>query len=45
MYKLNFPNGNVQEYKSSLELQNAAKLMGGEARYINSNTYIFVPKK
>ena len=47
MFKLNFPNGNVQTYSSYAELMNAAKLLGGEARPINvtNKTYAFVPKK
>lgn len=44
-YNLNFPNGNVQTYNSFGDLQGAARLMGGEAKMINSNTYAFVPKK
>jgi hypothetical protein len=44
-YNLNFPNGNVQTYNNYGELQSAARLMGGEAKMINSNTYAFVPKK
>ncbi len=42
---LNFPNGNVQTYDSVFDLKDAARLMGGEAKMINSNTYAFVPKK
>ena len=30
MYQLNFPNGNVQTYGNQTELQNAARLLGGE---------------
>ena len=44
-YNLNFPNGNVQTYNSVGDLHNAARSMGGETRMINSNTYVFVPKK
>ena len=43
MYQLNFPNGNVQTYESYSDLAQAAKLLGGKAEYINSNTYAFVP--
>lgn len=47
MYQLNFPNENVQTYNSIGELQNAARLLGGEAKSIGGNgkTYAFVPKK
>ena len=45
MYQLNFPNGNVQTYNSWNELNNAARLLGGEAKSISGNTYAFVPKK
>lgn len=45
MYQLNFPNGNVQTYSSQSELQNAARLLGGEARLISGKNYAFVPKK
>jgi len=45
MYQLNFPNGNVQTYNSFGELNNAARLLGGEARRISDNTFAFVPKK
>lgn len=47
MWKLNFPNGNVQTYSSLGELQNAAKQLGGEAKVISNinKTYAFVPKK
>lgn len=45
MYQLNFPNGNVQTYNSIGELQNAARLFGGEAKLISGKTYAFVPKK
>ena len=44
-YNLNFPNGNVQTYNSWNDMINAARLMGGEAKMINSDTYAFVPKK
>ncbi len=44
-YNLNFPNGNVQTYNSWNDMLNAARLMGGEAKMINSDTYAFVPKK
>jgi hypothetical protein len=44
-YNLNFPNGNVQTYNSVGELQSAARLMGGETKRINDNTFVFVPKK
>ena len=40
MYQLNFPNGNVQTYNSFVELQNAARLLGG-----NGKIFAFVPKK
>ncbi|MEE1541510.1 MAG: hypothetical protein UF067_03500 [Paludibacteraceae bacterium] len=45
MYQLNFPNGNVQTYEDLYDLKEAAKLFGGKAEYINSNTYAFVPKE
>jgi hypothetical protein len=45
MYQLNFPNGNVQTYSSQAELEKAARLLGGEAKFINGKTYAFVPKK
>ena len=45
MYQLNFPNGNVQTYNSSGDLDYAARLLGGEAKRISGNTYAFVPKK
>lgn len=45
MYTLNFPNGNVQTYNSLSELERAAKMMGGEAKWLSKNTYVFVPKK
>lgn len=45
MYQLNFPNGNVQTYATHSELVDAARLLGGEAKKINSSTYAFVPKK
>ena len=45
MYQLNFPNGNVQTYASWGDLQNAARLLGGEAKRISENVYAFVPKK
>lgn len=47
MYQLNFPNGNVQTYNSFVELQNAARLLGCEAKLIGGNgkTFAFVPKK
>lgn len=47
MYTLNFPNGNVQTYPSMGAMQNAAKLLGGEAKVIDgmNKIYAFVPKK
>lgn len=47
MYTLNFPNGNVQTYSNLSDLQNAAKLLGGEAKQIRigSKEYVFIPKK
>lgn len=47
MYTLNFPNGNVQTYSSLNDLMQAARLLGGEAKVINTaqKTYVFVPKK
>ncbi len=45
MYQLNFSNGNVQTYNSWGDLQNAARLLGGEAKQISDKTYAFVPKK
>lgn len=45
MYQLNFPNGNVQTYNSLIELQEAARLLGGKAIYLAGKTYVFVPKK
>lgn len=45
MYKLNFPNGNVQTYESLRNLEKAAELLGGEAKWISGEVYAFVPKK
>ena len=47
MYTLNFPNGNVQTYPSQGDMQNAARLLGGEAKLVNgpAKIYVFVPKK
>lgn len=47
MYKLNFPNGNVQTYSSLNDLAAAAKAFGGDYKSINGidKTYAFVPKK
>ena len=47
MYTLNFPNGNVRTYSNLSDLQNAAKLLGGEAKQIRigSKEYVFIPKK
>ena len=45
MYQLNFPNGNAQTYGNQTELQNAARLLGGEAKIISGKIYAFVPKK
>ena len=45
MYQLNCPNGNVQTYNSQIDLLNAARLLGGEAKIISGKTYAFVPKK
>lgn len=45
MYQLNFPNGNVQTYNTRQDLENAARLLGGDAKVISGNTYVFVPKK
>jgi hypothetical protein len=47
MYQLNFPNGNVQTYNSLIELRDAARLLGGEAKLIGGNgkIFAFVPKK
>ena len=44
-YNLNFPNGNVQTYNSLGDLKDAARLMDGETKRINDNTFVFVPKK
>lgn len=44
MYTLNFPNGNVQTYNSLIDLQRAAKMMGGEAKCLSGKTYVFVAK-
>ena len=44
-YKLNFANGNVQEYKSFGELNNAVNAMGGTTKQISGDTFVFVPKK
>ena len=41
MYQLNFPNGNVQTYNSLIELRDAARLLGGEAKLIGGNGKIF----
>lgn len=45
MYTLNFPNGNVQTYQSLTDLNTAARLLGGEAKFISGKSYAFVPKK
>ncbi len=47
MYTLKFPKGNVQTYSNLSDLQNAAKLLGGEAKQIRigSKEYVFIPKK
>ena len=47
MYTLNFPNGNVRTYSNLSDLQNVAKLLGGEAKQIRigSKEYVFIPKK
>lgn len=45
MYTLNFPNGNVQTYQSLTDLSTAARLLGGEAKFISGKSYAFVPKK
>ena len=39
MYKLNFPNGNVQTYASRGELHDAASLLGGEAKLISDKVW------
>ncbi len=48
IYKLNFSNGNVQEYGSLNDLVKAARSFGGEAKQISSSggveTYAFVQK-
>lgn len=44
MYTLNFPNGNVQTYATQGELINAARLLGGQAKFIGGKNYAFVPK-
>lgn len=44
MYTLNFPNGNVQTYNSLIDLQRAAKMLGGEAKLVSGKTYVFVAK-
>jgi hypothetical protein len=45
MFQLNFPNGNVQTYKSYGDLMDAVRAFGGEVKRINDNTFAFVPKK
>lgn len=47
MYTLNFANGNTQTYPDYASMMNAARVMGGEAKVINSSAkiYAFVPKK
>lgn len=45
MYTLNFPNGSSQTYPDFGTMSNAAKLLGGEAKQVNGNVYVFVPKK
>ena len=45
MYKLNFPNGNVQTFNSFGELANAVSALGGTYKFVGPNTYVFVPKK
>lgn len=42
MYTLYFPNGNVQTYSNSRDLQNAAALFGGKARLLSGNAYAFI---
>ncbi len=48
IYKLNFSNGNVQEYNSWADLDKAARNFGGEAKKISASggveTYAFVQK-
>ena len=44
MYKLNFSNGNSQEYKTLGELMNAARKLGGQAKSVGGKTYVFVAK-
>lgn len=45
MYTLNFPNGNVQTYETFSQMNKAAELMGGEAKRLSGDVFIFVPKK
>lgn len=45
MYTLNFSNGNSQTYDSFSALISAAKSMGGDAKQVKGNVYVFVPKK
>ena len=45
MYQLNFPNGNVQTYNSYIDLDKAARTLGGTAKLISGRTYAFVPNK
>lgn len=39
MYQLNFPNGNVQTYETQSELLTAARLLGGEAKFISNKVW------
>ncbi|HJD52315.1 MAG TPA: hypothetical protein IAA93_01100 [Candidatus Avibacteroides avistercoris] len=45
MYKLIFPNGSEQTFKSWMELERAAQLLGGRPKQISGTTYAFVPNK
>lgn len=45
MYKLIFPNGNEQTFESFSQMNEAARLLGGEAKRISAQMYAFVPKK
>ena len=43
IYKLNFSNGNVQEYDDYANMQRAVEKMGGKAERLGtSNTFVFV---
>ena len=45
MHTLNFPDGRSQTYPDQPTLLNAARAMGGEAKFIAPKIWVFVPKK